>query len=105
MAHVGFTEFRQNLASHLDAVIDSRAPLFVTRNKQKAVVVISEEEYESMQETLHLMSNPVNAQLLREFHCGDGGRWRMLTMILWNASREIGFVAPCMARLRLLAAK
>jgi antitoxin YefM len=66
MAHVGFTEFRQNLASHLDAVIDSRAPLFVTRNKQKAVVVISEEEYESMQETLHLMSNPVNAQLLRE---------------------------------------
>ena len=67
MAHVGFTEFRQNLASHLDAVIDSRAPLFVTRNKQKAVVVISEEEYESMQETLHLMSNPVNAQLLREF--------------------------------------
>ena len=66
MAYVGFTDFRQNLASHLDEVVSSRAPLVVTRRGGKAVVVMSEEEYESMQETLHLLGNPVNAQILRE---------------------------------------
>ena len=66
MAHINVSDFRQNLAAHLDSVEESRAPLFVTRSKGKAFVVISEEEYESMAETLHLMSNPVNAQILRE---------------------------------------
>ncbi|MDB5553271.1 MAG: prevent-host-death protein [Rhizobium sp.] len=66
MAYVNVSDFRQNLAAHLDEVENSRAPLFVTRNNRKAMVVMSEEEYESMMETLHLTSNPVNAQLLRE---------------------------------------
>jgi antitoxin YefM len=66
MAYVGFTDFRQNLASHLDEVVNSRAPLVVTRRRGKAVVVMSEEEYEAMYETLHLLSNPVNADLLRQ---------------------------------------
>jgi antitoxin YefM len=66
MAHINVSDFRQNLAAHLDAVEESRAPLFVTRSKGKAFVVMSEEEYESMAETLHLLSNPVNAAHLRE---------------------------------------
>jgi antitoxin YefM len=65
MAHVGFTDFRQNLASHLDAVVKSRAPLTVTRQKGASVVVLSAEEFESMQETLHLLSNPANGDRLR----------------------------------------
>ena len=65
MAHINVSEFRQNLASHLNEVEKSRAPLFVTRAKGKSVVVLSEEEYESMAETLHLLSNPVNAGRLR----------------------------------------
>lgn len=76
MAYVGFTDFRQNLASHLDEVVSSRAPLVVTRRRGKAVVVMSEDEYDAMQETLHLLSNPVNAALLRqsiaELEAGDG---------------------------------
>jgi antitoxin YefM len=66
MAHVRFTEFRQNLASHFDATVESRAPLLVTRQGKEAVVVIAEGEYESMQESLHLLSNPGNAERLRE---------------------------------------
>jgi len=65
MAHVGFTDFRQNLASHLDMVVESRAPLTVTRQKGASVVVLSEEEFESIQETLHLLSNPANGDRLR----------------------------------------
>jgi antitoxin YefM len=39
MPHVRFTEFRQNFASHFDAVLESRAPLLVTRQGKEAVVV------------------------------------------------------------------
>ena len=66
MSYVNVSDFRQNLAALLDQVEDSRAPLFVTRSKRKAVVVMSEEEYASMAETLHLLSNPANAAHLRE---------------------------------------
>lgn len=66
MAHVRLTEFRQNIATYYDAVIESRAPLHVTRQGAESVVVIAEEEFESMQETLHLLSTPANARRLRE---------------------------------------
>ena len=76
MANVNVTEFRQNLASHLDEVVDSRAPLVVTRGKGRSVVVLSEEEYESLVETMHLLASPVNAEHLRnsiaELNAGRG---------------------------------
>lgn len=74
MPHINVSEFRQNLAGHLDRVTESRAPLFVTRGKGSGVVVISEEEYESMAETLHLLESPANAARLREAIADlDGG--------------------------------
>jgi antitoxin YefM len=66
MAHVRLTEFRQNIATHFDEVIASRAPLLVTRQGSEAVVVMAEGEFESLQETLHLLSTPANAERLRE---------------------------------------
>jgi antitoxin YefM len=66
MGHVNVSDFRQNLAAHLDDVTESQAPLFVTRGKGKGVVVIAESEYESMAETLHLLSSPKNAARLRK---------------------------------------
>jgi len=66
MAHVRLTEFRQNIATHFDKVIESRAPLLVTRQGSEALVVLAEGEYESMQETLHLLSTPANSERLRE---------------------------------------
>ena len=65
MANVRFTEFRQNFETHFDRVLETRAPLLVTRQGKEAVVVLAEVEYESMQETLHLLSNPANALRLR----------------------------------------
>lgn len=65
MPSVRFTEFRQNFATHYDSVLESRAPLLVTRQGAEAVVVIAEREFESMQETLHLLSTPTNASRLR----------------------------------------
>jgi antitoxin YefM len=75
MGHVNVSDFRQNLAAHLDEVTESRAPLFVARGKGKGVVVISESEYESMAETLHLLASPTNADRLRSSiaELGSGG--------------------------------
>ena len=67
MAHVSYSEFRANLASHMDAVVDGRAPLVVTRQGGKGnVVMLSEEEFAGWQETVHLLSNPRNAARLLE---------------------------------------
>jgi antitoxin YefM len=67
MAHVSYTELRQNLARYMDQVVDSRAPLVVTRQGGKGnVVMIAEDEWESWMETIHLLSSPRNAERLRE---------------------------------------
>lgn len=64
MGYVSYTELRQNLKKHLDSVCDSRAPLVVTRQNGEAVVMISLAEYESLEETLHLLRDPANAERL-----------------------------------------
>lgn len=75
MGHVNYTEFRQNLAAHMDEVCDSRAPLTVTRQGGRSVVVMAEEEYESLLETLHLLSSPANAErLMRSIADANDGR-------------------------------
>jgi antitoxin YefM len=66
MDHVSYTDLRQNLKKHLDKVSDDRAPLLVTRRDGKSVVVMSLAEYEGWEETLHLLSDPANAEHLRE---------------------------------------
>ena len=75
MDHVLYTELRQNLKKHLDNVCDSRAPLVVTRRNGESVVMLALSEYESLEETLHLLSNPANAEhLLRSIADAEAGR-------------------------------
>lgn len=64
MPVVSYTHFRQNLAAVMDEVCDSRAPVIVTRRNARPVVMLSLEEYEGMEETLHLLSSPRNAERL-----------------------------------------
>ena len=71
-----YTNFRQNLKAYLDLVFSSRVSLFVTRTKGEDVVVLSKTDYESMQETIHLLSSPKNAEriavALKEYEEGKG---------------------------------
>jgi len=48
----------------MDMVLSARVPLFVTRSQGNDVVVLSKSDYESMQETIHLLSSPKNAARL-----------------------------------------
>jgi antitoxin YefM len=75
MDHVSYTELRQNLKWHLDKVCDDRAPLVVTRRNAEPVVVLSLTEYEALEETLHLLSNPANAErLLKSITQAEAGQ-------------------------------
>jgi antitoxin YefM len=75
MSHVSYSAFRQHLAEYMDEVCDSRATLRVTRQNARTVVLLSEEEYEGMMETLHLLRSPANAKrLLRSIKKADTGK-------------------------------
>ncbi len=77
-----YSNFRQNLKGFLDLVFSARAPLFVTRTKGDDVVVLSKTDYESMQETIHLLSSPKNSEriaiALDEYKQGKGERKELI---------------------------
>jgi len=74
MAHVSYTELRNNLSSYMDEVCDSRSPLLVTRQNARSVVILSEEDYDGLMETVHLLKSPANAaRLLRSIGDADAG--------------------------------
>lgn len=65
----------------MDKIFDSKDTLFVTRSSGKDMVVMSKNDYEGMQETLHLLSSPKNAQRLKEAieeYNSGGGQPRQL---------------------------
>lgn len=76
MGIVSQSEFRANLAKYLDQVEGDRKELIVTRQGKPPMVVMPLEELEGWKETLHLMSNPVNAErisdAIRRLNAGQG---------------------------------
>jgi antitoxin YefM len=75
MSHVSYTELRARLADYMDEVCDSRAPLHVTRQNARTVVMMSEQEYDGLIETLHLLRSPANAaRLLASIEEADAGK-------------------------------
>jgi antitoxin YefM len=64
MANVTYTDLRANLARLMDKVCDSHDALTVTRQGARNVVMISEEDYEGLMETVHLLRSPANAYRL-----------------------------------------
>ncbi|HTE25109.1 type II toxin-antitoxin system Phd/YefM family antitoxin [Flavitalea sp.] len=81
MKVINFSDFRNRLAENLNAVNDDREIVVVSRSKGKNVVVMDLEEYNSIQETLHLTTTTANRERLteavREMDNG-GGRKRKL---------------------------
>ena len=64
MQVLSLTDFRQNLREKLDAVVDDADVVVVNRPNNKNVVVISLQEYNGWQETLHLLGSERNRQRL-----------------------------------------
>ncbi len=66
MKAITYSAARENLASTMQSVCDDREPVIITRKRDQAVVMISLDDYESMQETSYLQRSPENAKRLHE---------------------------------------
>ena len=61
MKVVSYTEARNGLKTVLDGVIDDADYTIITRRDAEDAVVMSLAYFQSMTETLHLLSSPANA--------------------------------------------
>lgn len=64
MTRVTYGDFRDDLDELLDEVCATHAPLTVTRPGGGSIVVLSEEDYGGLLETVHLLKHPENARRL-----------------------------------------
>ena len=65
MDAITYTAARQQLAQTMNSVCENHTPVIITRQKAEAVVMMSLSDYNSIQETAYLLSNPANAERLR----------------------------------------
>jgi len=66
MIATNFSEFRTDLKKFLDSVEDNNETLIIKRKTGKGTVLISLEEYNSIMETMHILSSKKNADRLYE---------------------------------------
>lgn len=66
MKAVNYSELRENLKANLDAVTDNEELLLVHRPKGKSIVMMTLDEYNSLQETQHLLQSKSNRERLEK---------------------------------------
>ena len=66
MIAVNFTEFRTKLKKFLDTIEGNNETFIIKRGTGKGTVMISLDEYNSLMETVHLLSSKTNADRLYE---------------------------------------
>jgi len=66
MKALTYTTVRSNLAKTMKSVCDDHDPVIITRKKHDAVVMMSLEDYEALNETAYLLNSPRNTKRLLE---------------------------------------
>jgi antitoxin YefM len=66
MLAANYSEFRGDLKNFLDHVEFNKETLIIKRGKGNGTVMISLDEYNSLMETVHLLSSKANADRLYE---------------------------------------
>ncbi|MCE2559025.1 MAG: type II toxin-antitoxin system prevent-host-death family antitoxin [Acidobacteria bacterium] len=61
-----YTGARQNLASLMDQVTDTREPVYIRRRGKEDVALIAASELSGLMETEYLLRSPKNAERLRQ---------------------------------------
>ncbi|GAP33906.1 type II toxin-antitoxin system prevent-host-death family antitoxin [Piscinibacter sakaiensis] len=64
MDAITYSAARANLAKTMDRVCEDHEPLIITRNGEQSVVMLSLEDYKSLEETAFLLRSPANARRL-----------------------------------------
>jgi len=66
MTALTYTAARENLAVTMNKVCENHEPVIITRNRDQAVVMMSLEDYNALEETAYLTRSPANARRLLE---------------------------------------
>jgi len=66
MDAISYTAARANLSKTMEQVCNDHAPIIITRKRESPVVMLSLEDYQSMEETTYLLRSPENARNLLE---------------------------------------
>lgn len=64
MRTMSYTESRSRYAEVLDAVVNDREEIVITRAGHESAVIVSLEDYESLKESAYLLRSPHNARRL-----------------------------------------
>lgn len=82
MDSISYTSARSNLAKTMEQVCDDHAPVAITRKGQGAVVMMSMDDYQALEETAYLLRSPKNVKRLLESIAeleGGKGKERVLS--------------------------
>lgn len=75
MDAITYSAARANLAGTMDRVCEDHEPIIITRSGQQAVVMISLDDFNAMEETAYLLRAPKNAQrLIESIAALEGGK-------------------------------
>ena len=66
MRAITYTNARNNLAGTIKQVCDDHDPIIITRKNNEAVVLLSLQDYEALNETAYLLQSPKNAKRLMD---------------------------------------
>ena len=66
MNAITYTTARAKLADTMDRVCEDHAPIIITRSGEQAVVMMSLDDCEALEETAYLLRSPRNARRLLE---------------------------------------
>ena len=66
MKAITYSYARQNLADTMENVCIDKTSVTITRKNGKSVVMMSQEEYDSLEETAYLLRSPKNMKRLIE---------------------------------------
>jgi antitoxin YefM len=66
MDSISYTAARSNLAKTMERVCADHAPIAITRKGQGAVVLMSMDDFQALEETAYLLRSPKNMRRLLE---------------------------------------
>jgi antitoxin YefM len=69
---VSYSDAREHLKTYLDFVVQNSETLIITRKNSEDVVMMSRKDYESMEETLYLLSSSKNRKHLLDAIKNEG---------------------------------
>lgn len=66
MNTITYTSARANLAKTMKQVCENHEPIIISRQQEESVVMLSLEDFNSLEETAYLLRSPKNARRLLE---------------------------------------